>query len=94
MLSASGYTGPEKTSSRPASAKGQVSLTLQRTMPTFRLESSRSVSQHHDRDEGRFTVFTDTVANRDEPIDELTASKHVAHIDGNNIEVKAGEYYQ
>ncbi|EFN80218.1 63 kDa sperm flagellar membrane protein [Harpegnathos saltator] len=59
-------------------------------MPAFQLESSKSVNGY-DSEETRF-VFTD--ASRDEPIDELTSSKHVAHIDGNNIEVKPGEYYQ
>ncbi|RLU26602.1 hypothetical protein DMN91_000398 [Ooceraea biroi] len=85
VLSANAYTGPEKTSSKSR----PVTLTFQKTIPAFHLESSRSVSDH-DREESRF-VFTDT--NR-ESIDELTSSKHVAHIDGNNIEVKAGEYYQ
>jgi len=87
VLSASTYTGPEKTSSK---SRPGVSLTYQKTIPAFHLESSRSVNDH-DREESRFT-FTDT--NRGESIDELTSSKHVAHIDGNNIEVKAGEYYQ
>lgn len=87
MLSASAYTGPEKTSSANRPNK---SLTFQRTVPAFQLESSRSVNDH-DGEAARF-VFKDT--SRDEHIDELMSSKHVAHIDGNNIEVKAGEYYQ
>jgi len=84
VLSASTYAGPEKTFSK---SRPGVSLTYQKTIPAFHLESSRSVNDH----EGRF-AFTNT--NRGESIDELTSSKHVAHIDGNNIEVKAGEYYQ
>ena len=87
VLSASAYTGPEKTSS---DSQSDESLTFQRTVPVFQLESSKSVNDY-DGEQSRF-VFRDT--NRDEPIDELTSSKHVAHIDGNNIEVKAGEYYQ
>lgn len=88
VLSASAYTGPEKTSSgrQPAGE----SLTFQRTVPAFQLESSKSVNSY-EREEDRF-VFRGT--NRDESVDELTSSKHVDHIDGNNIEVKAGEYYQ
>ncbi|XP_020285249.1 uncharacterized protein LOC109855390 isoform X2 [Pseudomyrmex gracilis] len=86
VLSASAYTGPEKTSSR---SQLDESLIFQRTVPAFQLESSKSVN-NYDKEETRFT-FKDT--NRDEPIDELIPSKHVAHIDGNNIEVKAGEYF-
>lgn len=85
MLSASAYTGPEKTSSEN---QPDESRTFQRTVPAFQLESSKN---DYNREETR-VVFKD--AHRDESIDELTSSKHVAHIDGNNIEVKAGEYYQ
>lgn len=87
VLSASAYTGPEKTSS---GSRADESQTFQRTIPAFHLESSKNVNDY-DREETRI-VFKDT--NRDESIDELTSSKHVAHIDGNNIEAKAGEYYQ
>lgn len=87
MLSASAYTGPEKTSSE---RQPDESRTFQKTMPAFQLESSKHVNDY-DREESRI-VFKD--ASRDESIDELTSSKHVAHIDGNNIEAKAGEYYQ
>lgn len=87
VLSASAYTGPEKTSSE---RQLDESLTFQRTAPTFQLESSKSVNIY-EREEDKF-AFRDT--NRDETVDELTSSKHVDHIDGNNIEVKAGEYYQ
>ncbi|XP_012227883.1 mucin-17 [Linepithema humile] len=86
VLSASAYTGPEKTSS---GRQLDESLTFQRTVPAFQLESSKSVNSY-EREEDRF-AFRDT--NRDESVDELTSSKHVDHIDGNNIEVKAGEYY-
>ncbi|XP_050447634.1 uncharacterized protein LOC126849645 isoform X2 [Cataglyphis hispanica] len=86
VLSANAYSGPEKTSSDSQSE----SLTFQRTVPAFQLESSKSV-RDYDGEQSRF-VFKDT--DRDEPIDELTSSKHVAQIDGNNIEVKAGEYYK
>lgn len=87
MLSASAYTGPEKTSSK---SQLDESLIFQRTVPAFQLESSKSVNGY-DKEETRF-AFKDT--NRDESINELIPSKHVAHIDGNNIEVKAGEYFQ
>ncbi|XP_072757388.1 uncharacterized protein Pwn [Anoplolepis gracilipes] len=87
VLSASAYTGPEKTSS---DSQSDESLTFQKTIPAFQLESSKSVNDY-DGGQTKF-VFRDT--NRDESIDELTSSKHVAHIDGNNIEVKAGEYYK
>lgn len=83
VLSASAYTGPEKTSS---GSQPDESRTFQRTVPAFQLESSKN---DHDREKTRI-VFKD----HDESIDELTSSKHVAHIDGNNIEAKAGEYYQ
>lgn len=88
VLSASAYTGPEKTSSEN---QPDESWTFQRTVPAFQLESSRNVNEY-DREETR-VAFKDT--NHDEStLDELTSSKHVAHIDGNNIEAKAGEYYQ
>lgn len=86
MLSASAYTGPEKTFS---DGQSDESLTFQRTVPAFQLESSKSVND--DGEQSRL-VLKDT--NRNEFIDELTSSKYVAHIDGNNIEVKAGEYYK
>lgn len=86
VLSASAYTGPEKTSSR---SHPDESWTFQRTVPAFQLESSKNVNDY-DREETRI-VFKDT--SHDESINELTSSKHVAHIDGNNIETKAGEYY-
>ncbi|XP_071635269.1 uncharacterized protein Pwn [Temnothorax longispinosus] len=86
VLSANAYTGPEKTSS---GSQPDESRTFQRTVPAFQLESSKNVNDY-DREETRL-VFKDT--SRDESIDELTSSKHVAHIDGNNIEAKAGEYY-
>ncbi|XP_017766796.1 PREDICTED: uncharacterized protein LOC108555573 [Eufriesea mexicana] len=86
ILSASGYTGPGRTSSV---FHREDSPTFQRTVPAFQLESSKSVS-HYDRDDVR---FESTNARHEEPIDEFTSSKHVDHIDGNNIEVKPGEYY-
>lgn len=86
-MSASAYTGPEKTSSTNLPG---VSLNFQKTVPAFQLESSKSVSGY----EGEETRFVFKDMSRDESIDELTSSKHVANIDGNNIEVKPGEYYQ
>lgn len=47
---------------------------------------------NYDKEEVRFEVRN--TRHEDESIDELTSSKHVDHIDGNNIEVKPGEYYQ
>lgn len=87
ILSGSSYTGPERTSS----AVHRVgSPTFQRTVPAFQLESSKSVNDN-EKDDIRFeSVNTRHI----ESIDELTSSKHIDHIDGNNIEVKPGEYYQ
>lgn len=90
MLSASAYTGPERTSS---TSQPNRSPTFQKTVPAFQLESSRSVNDYGDHD-GEESKFVFQVTNRDEPIDELMSSKHVSHFDGNNIEVKTGEYYQ
>ncbi|XP_032675585.1 uncharacterized protein LOC116846171 [Odontomachus brunneus] len=87
VLSASAYTGPEKTFSTNLPG---VSLNFQKTVPAFQLESSKSVNGY----EGEKTRFVFKDMSRDEFIDELTSSKHVANIDGNNIEVKPGEYYQ
>ncbi|KAL0108384.1 hypothetical protein PUN28_015136 [Cardiocondyla obscurior] len=85
VLSASAYTGPEKTSS---GSQLDETRTFQKTSPAFQLESSKNFNDY-DREET--IVFKDTI--HDETVDELTSSKHVAHIDGNNIEAKAGEYY-
>ncbi|XP_076285175.1 calcium-binding EGF-like domain-containing protein pawn isoform X2 [Lasioglossum baleicum] len=85
VLSASGYTGAERTSSV---FHRDGSPTFQRTVPAFQLESSKSVSGF-DKSDGRYED-----ARHEEAIDELTSSKHVDHIDGNNIEVKPGEYYR
>ncbi|XP_078032954.1 calcium-binding EGF-like domain-containing protein pawn [Augochlora pura] len=85
ILSASGYTGPERTSSV---LHRDGSPTFHRTVPAFQLESSKSVSGF-DKSDVRFED-----SRHEEAIDELTSSKHVDHIDGNNIEVKPGEYYR
>lgn len=87
MLSASAYTGPEKTSS---TSQPGGSLDFQKTLPAFQLESSKSMNDYEKEEPVRFVLRS---ASRDEPIDELTSSKHMAHIDGNNIEVKPGEYF-
>ncbi|XP_050591420.1 uncharacterized protein LOC126922673 isoform X2 [Bombus affinis] len=86
ILSASAYTGPERTSSV---FHRDESPTFQKTVPAFQLESSKSVD-NYDKDDIRFEVRN---TRHEESIDELTSSKHVDHIDGNNIEVKPGEYY-
>ena len=87
VLSASSYTGPERTSS---SGQRDETLHFQTSFPALQLESSKSVADR-DRDE---TPFTFRVTSPDETIDVLTPSKHVDHIEGNNIEVKPGEYYR
>lgn len=87
ILSGSAYTGPERTSNAFHRDK---SPTFQRTAPAFQLESSKSMN-NYDKEEVRFEVRN--TRHEDESIDELTSSKHVDHIDGNNIEVKPGEYY-
>lgn len=86
ILSASAFTGPEKTSS---DSKNIESLNLHRTLPAFQLESSKSVSEF-DLEE---THHVKKDLSTSEPIDVLTSSKFVNHIDGNNIEVKPGDYY-
>lgn len=88
ILSGSAYTGPERTSN---AFHREKSPTFQRTAPAFQLESSKSMN-NYDKEEVRFEVRN--TRHEDESIDELTSSKHVDHIDGNNIEVKPGEYYQ
>ncbi|XP_051175207.1 uncharacterized protein LOC127290466 isoform X2 [Leptopilina boulardi] len=86
ILSASAFTGAERTSS---DSKNIESLNVQRTLPAFQLESSKSVIDL-DLEETRH-VKKDLSTS--EPIDVLTSSKFVNHIDGNNIEVKPGDYY-
>ena len=86
VLSASAFTGPERTSDV---LQQEASSNLQRTFPALQLESSKSISDY-DRIE-ETPVFKSF--STDEPIDILTSSKHVNQIDGNNIEVKPGEYY-
>ncbi|XP_076241034.1 calcium-binding EGF-like domain-containing protein pawn [Calliopsis andreniformis] len=86
ILSASAYMGPERTSSV---FHRDGSPTFQRTVPAFQLESSKSID-NFDKNDVR---FEDEDTGLDEAIDELTSSKHVDQIDGNNIEVKPGEYY-
>ncbi|XP_076679014.1 calcium-binding EGF-like domain-containing protein pawn isoform X2 [Andrena cerasifolii] len=86
ILSASAYTGAERTSSV---FQRDGSPTFQRTVPAFQLESSKSVD-HIDKNDVRFEYGDTRLV---EAIDELTSSKHVDHFDGNNIEVKPGEYY-
>lgn len=85
VLSASSYAGPQRTTL--SSDRHDESLTFQRTSPAFRLETSKSVYSYDNKNEIR-------EYRSEEPIDQLTSSKHVDHIDGNNIEVKSGEYYR
>ena len=87
ILSASAYTGAERTSSV---FHHDESPTFQKTVPAFQLESSKSIN-NYDKDDVRFETKN---TMHEESIDELTSSKHVDHIDGNNIEVRPGEYYQ
>ncbi|KAK9302133.1 hypothetical protein QLX08_005744 [Tetragonisca angustula] len=87
ILSASAYTGPERTSS--VFHRDEPSPTFQKTIPAFQLESSKSVD-NYDKEDVRFETRN---TRHEESIDELTSSKHVDHIDGNNIEVRPGEYY-
>ncbi|XP_066601025.1 uncharacterized protein pwn [Prorops nasuta] len=89
VLSASTfYTGPERTSDV---MQHDESHTFHKTLPAFKIESSRSVD-HTVTEETRFVFKND---HRDSgSIDELVSSKHVDQIDGNNIEVKPGEYYR
>lgn len=86
ILSANAFTGPEKTL---VGSRHEAFFNLQRTLPAHQLESSKSVSDD-DREE---TQYTEIKFNTEEPFDALTSSKHVNQIDGNNIEVKPGEYY-
>lgn len=77
--------GPQRTTL--SSDRRDESLTFHRTSPAFRLETSKSVYSYDNKNEIR-------ESRSEEPIDQLTSSKHVDHIDGNNIEVKSGEYYR
>lgn len=66
---------------------------LERTRYAPRLESSKSLLEDEllEPTETRY----DQSSNLDEPIDALTASaKHFDQIDGNQIEVKPGEYFR
>ncbi|XP_026666748.1 uncharacterized protein LOC108632999 isoform X3 [Ceratina calcarata] len=85
ILSASAYTGPERTSN---AFHRDGSPSFQRTVPAFQLESSKSIN-NYDKDGVRFEDGND---RHEEPIDELTSSKHIDHMDGNNIEPYVNEY--
>ncbi|XP_076230306.1 calcium-binding EGF-like domain-containing protein pawn [Nomia melanderi] len=85
ILSGSEYREPERTSSV---FHRDGSPTFQRTIPALQLESSKSVAGFEKND----VRFEGT--GHGEAIDELTSSKHVDQIDGNNIEVKPAEYYR
>lgn len=91
ILSGSAYTGPERTSN--AFQHRDKSPSFQRTAPAFQLESSKSIN-NYDKEEVGFERMRNSRDEEEESIDELTSSKHVDHIDGNNIEVKPGEYYR
>ncbi|KAI4479184.1 hypothetical protein M0804_011323 [Polistes exclamans] len=85
VLSASSYKTPQRTTL--GLDRIEESLTFQRTSPAFRLETSKSVYSYDNKNDLGESYL-------DESIDQLTSSKHVDHIDGNNIEVKSGEYYR
>lgn len=90
-MSASAYleTAEKTRDTREASSSSQ---NFERTtQPAVELESSRSWSNERTEIHGDHMYTTSVV---DEPIDELTYSKHVNHqIEGNNIEIKAGGEY-
>lgn len=89
ILSASSYSGPLKTLSNE---KVNGDLHFRTFQPTIHLQTSRSVDTSHDDD---YETLEFKVTNPDESsLDSLTSSKHVEHFDGNNIEVKPGEYYR
>ncbi|XP_043288768.1 uncharacterized protein pwn isoform X2 [Venturia canescens] len=89
VLSASSYSGPLKTS---ADERVEGVSHFRTFQPTIQLQTSRSVETSHDND---YETFAFKVTNPDESsLDSLTSSKHVEHFDGNNIEVKPGEYYR
>ncbi|XP_033218717.1 uncharacterized protein LOC117174095 isoform X4 [Belonocnema kinseyi] len=86
VFSASAFSGPKRTY---GALEHEASLSLQRTLPALQLESSKSASDY-DRKE---PLYIEKTFNAHEPIDVLTSSKNINQIDGNNLEVKPGEYY-
>ncbi|XP_014208200.1 uncharacterized protein LOC106639211 [Copidosoma floridanum] len=103
VLSASSYA--ERTSDEQLQSHGSSSL--QRTSDALRLESSRSVLDNDDNEPeleldatkypsslGRAEPVTTTTFNDEQAVDALTSSKLIDQIDGNQIEVKPGEYYR
>ena len=106
VLSASAYSGPEKT----VQDLDAGSLNFQTTPDAFKLDSSRRSFSDIDKDENydenheiidrtRFKAYNNnneaTITLAAEPIDDaLTSSKLIDQIDGNQIEVKPGEYYR
>lgn len=61
------------------------------TKPVHQLESSRSLETLDKEDIDTTNQLTSPDGNFD-PV--ITASKHIEHIEGNNIEVKPAEYYE
>lgn len=86
VSSASAFSDPERTYDV---LQHEYSSSLQRTFPALQLESSKSASDY-DKEE---TLYIKKSFSTDEPIDVLTSLKHINQIDGNNLEVKPGEYY-
>ncbi|XP_046473603.1 uncharacterized protein pwn [Neodiprion pinetum] len=88
VLSASSYPNREKTLNNLVH---DASLSrLQRTNPALEFASSENV----ENTEGERFHTLSRNALPEESIDLLTASKHVNHIDGNNIEIKPGDYFR
>ncbi|XP_015609359.1 uncharacterized protein LOC107274607 isoform X2 [Cephus cinctus] len=81
------YSAHERT---PVVFRADETSDFQRTLPTLHLESSKSLDDV-ERDE---THYVTRSKGPEEGIDVLTSSKHVDQIDGNNIEVKPGEYFR
>ncbi|XP_023288745.1 uncharacterized protein LOC105702468, partial [Orussus abietinus] len=84
VLSSSAYSSPERTQEMLQGG----SRDFQRTFPALHLEASRDNSQNEEIPLASKRIYFK------ESIDDLTSSKHMDHLEGNNIEVRPGEYYR
>ncbi|XP_063978389.1 uncharacterized protein LOC135163117 [Diachasmimorpha longicaudata] len=91
VLSASSFAPEKTTSFEPFREGDKGSRDFVSTQPVIQLESSRS---HGGGEKSTFKVRFEG-RSHESPLDaEVTASKHVEHIDENHIEVKPPEYHE
>ncbi|XP_020709953.2 uncharacterized protein LOC105689295 [Athalia rosae] len=89
LAASSAYFQREKTAN---GLSNDAPSRLQRTSPSLQLAGSENFHQENTETERAFPSSRSNFP--DEPIDMLTASKHVDQIEGNNIEGKPGDYYR